>query len=300
MGVTFPLQTEEGLGQRGRPAPQAAATGSVARRPDDRAAWRQLIAVASGKGGVGKSNVAAGLAILLSASGARVALVDADVGLGNLDVLMGVNGASTLAEVAAGRKSIEQVLTRLPCGARLAAGGSGLKAPAALWRSAVLEGLSRIRGSFDLVLLDCASGVGSDVMDFCAVADHVLVVTTPEPTALTDAYGMIKSLTRGGHSGRLSVLVNMASNRAEARACQARLASVAGRFLGITIYDAGHVVADPKVPAAVRKRRHFVLEYPRSPASRCLVALAVKLWPGSALLDRPSSGLARGISRWFR
>ncbi len=263
--------------------------------PPTYTAWRQLVAVVSGKGGVGKSNVAAGLSILLSASGARVALVDADIGLGNLDVLLGVSGGPTLAEVAAGWKSMEEILLPLPCGVHLAAGGSGPQAPSLVWRSVMLEGLARIRRVFDVVLLDCGSGIGPEVMDFCALADHVLVVTTPEPTALTDAYGLIKSLALHGNRARVSVLVNMAASREEARATQVRLAAVAGRFLGRVVYDGGYVLADRKVPQAVRRRRPFVLEYPGSPASRCLKALAAKLRPGGSLPFEPNGGLVKRI-----
>jgi flagellar biosynthesis protein FlhG len=291
------------LEESARPEPTAAERGVGAVRDGPYCPWRQVIAVTSGKGGVGKSNLAASLSVLLSASGARVALVDADIGLGNLDVLMGVNGAPTLADVAAGQKLLEEVLVELPCGVHLAAGCTGPVAgngSYALWRSALLEGIDRIRRRYAFVVLDCGSGIGTEVMDFCAAADQVLVVTAPEPTAMTDAYAVIKSLSLRGLRARVSVLVNFASGREEAKACQARLASVAGQFLGRTIYDAGYVVADSKVVSAVKGRRPFVLAYPRCPASRCLTALASKMCPGSPLLNQKKTGLIGRIARWLR
>ena len=265
------------------------------------AAGPQIIAVTSGKGGVGKSNIAAGLSILLAAAGTRVALVDADLGLGNLDVLLGVGGGPTLSDVLAERKSLREVLRALPCGVSLAAGGSGPVAYGPTGgRRVLLDAIAGARQDHDVVILDCGSGLGDGVMDFCWLADHVLVVTTPEPTALTDAYGMIKSLAAMGHPGRVSVLVNQACDQGEAKRTYARVAGVSGQFLGRTVYEAGHVVADPKVPRAVRRRMPFVLAYPRCPASRCLTALAVKLRPRQVAGrdDRPA-GLLRRVLRWL-
>ncbi len=252
---------------------------------------------------MGKSNIAAGLGILLSAAGAKVALIDADLGLGNLDVLMGLGGGPTLAGVFAGRQSLSEVLVELPCGVRIAAGVTGLGwdgAGGAQGRAAVLEGVAQLRMEEDFILLDCGSGIGPGVRDFCSVAGDVIVVTTPEPTAMTDGYGLIKSMAMEGYEGRLSVLVNMAADRQEARASYSRVASVAGAFLGQTVFDAGYILSDPKVPAAVRRRKPVVLAYPRCPASRCLTALAAKLRPWSSLAVRArSGGVLRRIAGWF-
>jgi len=270
-------------------------------KPGQCSGRRRVIAVTSGKGGVGKSNIAAGLSVLLSASGARVALVDVDIGLGDLDVLMGVSGSPSMADLAAGRMGLEEILVDLPWGARLAPGASGPaggKDSYPVWCGRLLAGIRRLGEQYDYVILDCGSGIGREVMDFCALADQVLVVTSPEPTAMMDAYGVIKCLCVNGNRARISVVVNCASHREQAKASQGRLASVARRFLGRTIYDGGYVLWDAKVPAAVHQRKPFVLAYPRGPASRCMVALASKLCPGSPLLNRPKRGLiARMLKR---
>jgi len=242
----------------------------------------QVIAVTSGKGGVGKSNIAAGLSILLAASGVRVALVDADLGMGNLDVLMGVSRGPSLADVLAGRRSLGEILRELPCGVFLAAGSSGPvtgEQSDSAQRRRVVDSLGQLRRGHHMVILDCGSGLGAEVTDFCGPADHVLVATTPEPTALTDAYGMVKALVAMGYGARVSTLVNFAADRNEAKRTYNRIASVARQFLGRAVYDAGYVLTDPKVPAAVRRRKPFVLAYPQCPASRCLTNLAVKLRP---------------------
>ena len=250
------------------------------------AAWRgRIIAVTSGKGGVGKSNVAAGLSVLLGAAGARVALVDADLGLGNLDILLGVSPPATLADVLASRKDVGEVLVDLRHGVRLAAGGSvlrswGMQPPGR--RRALLDGLAALGRQHDVVVLDCGSGLSEGVTDFCNLADHVLAVTTPEPTSMTDTYAVVKWLAVTQHPGRVSLLVNLAASRGEAKAVYARIATVTAQFLGRTVYDAGYVLADTKVPAAVRAREPFVVAFPRCPASVCLMALAAKLRPEGA------------------
>lgn len=277
--------------------------GARAAESPERASGGQIIAVTSGKGGVGKSNIAAGLSILLAASGVKVALIDADMGMGNLDVLLGVTGGPTLNDVLAGRRSVQDVLQTLPCGVRLATGSSPTAPGQALdpqRRRALLSNLKAVRDEHDLVILDCGSGLGREVTDFCEIADHVLVATTPEPTALTDAYGMVKSLVVMGYPGRVSVLVNFASDRGEAKQTYARIASVANQFLGRAVYDAGYVLTDPKVPASVRRREPFVLAFPGCPATRCLMTLAVKIRPrGVATRGVHKAGLIRRILEWL-
>jgi len=272
------------------------------------AAWparpgRQILAVTSGKGGVGKTNISAGLSILLSQAGLDVALVDADLGLGNLDVLLGGSAGPSMADVMAGRRSLEQILIELPCGAKLAPGGSGAvfahKADPA-WRDKLLHDLVRLRNVHDLVLIDCGSGIGQDVIDLCMLADHMLVITTPEPTAMTDAYGLIKTLHRQGQAGRMSLLVNMAASHQEAKAAFARISSVASHFLGRTVFDAGHILADAKVPLAVRNRQPFVVDHPGCRASRCLKALAAKMQPQGIIREKERDGLLGKIMRIFR
>jgi flagellar biosynthesis protein FlhG len=262
----------------------------------------QVLAVTSGKGGVGKSNIAAGLSILLSAAGCEVVLVDADFGLGSLDVLMGVCGGPSLADVSAGKKKLQDVLVRLPSGVHLAAGDAAPTAHTSSRprRHDLIEGLPWLRKDRDFVILDCGSGIGPDVMELCALADHVVVVTTPEPTALADAYAVIKILSAGKHPGRISVLVNMVASRDEAKSTYARLAMVARQFLGRTVFDAGYVRADPKVSQAVKARQPFVLAFPRSGASRCLTALAVKLQPRKVASRHGGLGVVlQKIAEWF-
>jgi flagellar biosynthesis protein FlhG len=259
------------------------------------------IAVTSGKGGVGKSNVALNLAVLLSAAGNRVALLDADLGLANLDVLVDVPTRVNLAHVVAGQRSLRDVVVDLPCGVQLVPGASGLARMADLnefQRSKLVQDLGSLEEENDIIVVDTGAGIGRNVITFASTADTVLVVTTPEPTSITDAYAVIKVLIRQGFAGRLNLLVNFAADRNEARSAFSRVASVARQFLAAEVFDAGYVLTDPKVPAAVRRRQPWVLAYPRCPASRCLAALATKLCRKDGLLTQ-REGFFRRVANWL-
>ena len=259
------------------------------------------IAVASGKGGVGKSNIALNLSVLLSAAGNRVALLDADLGLANLDVLIDTPVRANLAHVVAGQRTLRDIVIDLPCGVQLVPGASGLARMADLnefQRAKLLDELSAVEDENDVIIVDTGAGIGKNVLTFAAGADTVVVVATPEPTSITDAYALIKVLIRQKCQGRVSLLVNFATDRNEARATFNRIATVAREFLGVAIYDAGYILTDPKVAAAVRKRQPWVLAYPRCQASRCLAALATRLCKGGELFA-PRENFFRRVANWF-
>ncbi len=261
----------------------------------------RTIAVTSGKGGVGKSNIALNLSILLSAAGNKVALVDADLALANLDVLVNVNVRANLSHVIAGKRKLEDIIVDLPSGVQLVPGANGLASMADLsefHRAALINELTVLEADNDIIVIDCGAGLGPDVLNLAAGADTTLVVATPEPTSITDAYAVIKVLTQRDYEGKLSLLVNHVSQRQEARQTQQRISHVARQFLNTRIFDAGYVLSDPKVREAVRKREPFVLAYPRCSASRCMAALATKLSAGGSLIDR-KEGFFRRVANWF-
>jgi flagellar biosynthesis protein FlhG len=135
-------------------------------------------------------------------------------------------------------------------------------------------------------------------MHFAASADSALIVTTPEPTAITDGYAVIKLLAQRSYTGRMSLLSNMAADRQEARATYQRVSTVARQFLDVSLFDAGYVLTDPKLREAVRRRQPLVLAYPHSPASRCLAALATKIFSGGAFVSH-GEGFFRRVVNWF-
>ncbi len=261
----------------------------------------RVIAFTSGKGGVGKTNIAANFAICVAAAGKDVILIDADLSLANVDVLLNVKARNTIADVVAGKKRLEEIMYTGPGGLRVICGASGLSELAELGefqRQRVLQEICSLEQQADVIVVDTGAGISRDVMAFAETADHTVVVTTGEPTSMTDAYAMIKLLTRHAPEAQLSVLVNQATSRQEARSAFQRMAGVARQFLAARVLDAGYVLTDPKVKEAVRKREPFVLAYPRCPASRCMAALATKLRSGGSLVERRESFFKR-VANWF-
>src|SRR6476660_8157 len=200
-----------------------------------------VIAVTSGKGGVGKSNVAVNLAIKFASAGKNVVLLDADLGLANADVLCNIDLPCNLSHVIARKKELREVMVDAPGGFRLIGGASGLARMADLAdadRQRLVEALAELEESADVILIDTGAGISPNVLTFTRAADHVLVVTTPEPTAITDAYAVVKVITRresgiagAGCDRRMSLLVNQARSGGEARVVYDRIAKVSRQFL---------------------------------------------------------------------
>ena len=243
----------------------------------------RTIAITSGKGGVGKTNLAVNLAACFARADKRTLLIDADMGLANADVICGLDLRHNLAHVIARRLSFADVIATGPGGFRLVAGASGLARMADLpaeEHERLLRGLRSLERAHDLILIDTGAGISPNVLSFTASADGVLVVTTPEPTAITDAYATIKVILRGRPDAPISLLVNEAKNAHEAAGVYERMAATARRFLDADLADAGWVPIDPAVSRAVRRRKPFVLDQPNSGASRALVRLAGRLTSG--------------------
>lgn len=262
----------------------------------------RVLAVTSGKGGVGKSNVAVNLAACLAQLGRRVVLLDADLGTANADILCNLNSISTLAHVVAGRKTLREVMVRAPGDFHLIPGASGLAQMAALSefeRMRLVQQMREIEGDADLLMVDTGAGVSPNVLSFALHSDHQLVVTTPEPTAVADAYAMIKALHRQKQQPLdIRVLVNMASSAEEGRAVFDRIVAVCRRFLSFQPAYAGHVVHDAVVSEAVRRRRPFVIDQPRSDAGACMRAVAHRL-DRSAIAEPAGEGLVRRMANWL-
>lgn len=263
-----------------------------------------VIAVTSGKGGVGKSNVAVNLAIQFASAGRNVVLLDADLGLANADVLCNVDLRFNLSHVIARKKELADVLVKTPGGFRLIGGASGLARMADLSdfdRQRLVSALAELETQADIILIDTGAGISPNVLSFTRAADHALVVTTPEPTAITDAYAVVKVISRDGGDRRLSLLVNQAKSQVEARVVYDRISKVARQFLNVQVYDAGHIPSDENVPLAVRKRMPFVLGAPRCAASQGIAQLAMRLEQGvGARLDLNGGGFFNRMMGWFK
>jgi flagellar biosynthesis protein FlhG len=262
-----------------------------------------VIAITSGKGGVGKSNIAVNLAIKLASAGKHVVLLDADLGLANADVLCNVDLPHNLSHVIARKKDLNEVMVQAPGGFHLIGGASGLARMADLTdfdRQRLVDALGQLEQQTDVILIDTGAGISPNVLSFTRAADHVLVVTTPEPTAITDAYAVIKVISRDAlASRRISLLVNQTRTSQEGRVVHERIAKVARQFLQVSVLDAGSVPSDDQVALAVRRRNPFALGSPRCAASTAIEKLAVRLEQG-VVTKLDSSGFFNRMSRWFR
>lgn len=251
----------------------------------------RAFAVASGKGGAGKTNVAVNLGLALVRLGRRVILVDVDIGLANADVLLGVQPRFHLGNVLAGEVGVLEALVPCPGGLLLLAGSSATAISDLNEgeRAFLATSFRRLEAYADVLIIDTGAGISRNVIEFARAADEVLVVTTPEPTAITDGYALIKVIAREKGVGRVRLIVNQALDRLEAGRVSERLRMVSRRFLGIEVDNLGYVLADPQVPAAVRRRRPFSIDVPKCPASVCVRGIAERLL-GESLTAQPRPG----------
>lgn len=266
--------------------------------------FARALAITSGKGGVGKSTLAVNLAICLTRMGRRVVLVDADLGTANADVLCNLNPSATLAQVVAGRASLEQVALAAPGGFRLIPGASGLAQVAALSpqeRQRLIAQFHHLEREADILLIDTGAGVGPNVLGFLAAVDDWLVVTSPDPTAITDAYALIKSGLRqvarhGQRRPQVRLLVNMVRDQSEARSVYTRIAGVTKRFLDLPLRYAGYVPFDAEIQKSIRERRPFALNGGAPLVNARLRQLAHRL--DRHAVDPPARGMLRRMAHW--
>jgi flagellar biosynthesis protein FlhG len=238
------------------------------------------IAVTSGKGGVGKTSVAINLAVGLAKLRHRVAILDADFALGNVDVLLGLAPASHLGQVLAGERRITDILVPGPQGIRIIPASSGPRQLASLterqW-DRLYEALDDLEGRFDYLIIDTAAGISDNVMEALRIAGQVLVVASIEPTSVVDAYAVIKLLSAGEPQRNVGLVVNNVRDAAEARQVFGQLEIAVRRFLNRPLADYGFIAYDPAVREAILVRRPVVDHQPDSSASRCFRSLALRL-----------------------
>jgi flagellar biosynthesis protein FlhG len=240
-----------------------------------------VIVVASGRGGVGKSNLCANLAVALGERGARVLLVDGDLAQASLDLLLGLHPRHDLQDVLAGERTMEEVLVPGPRGVLLAPAATETTQPAELddyRREVLLRGIGTLDPPADLVLIDTPSGVTRPLLALCLAAGDVLVMTTPEMPAFADAYGLIRLLHIQGLQRAPHLLVSQATSAEEAEETAHRVRLVARRFLRLEVESWGSIPEDPAIPRAVRLQEPVVTTYPQSPAAAAYRALAAQLW----------------------
>lgn len=248
------------------------------------------VAVTSGKGGVGKTSVAVNMALALAKSGERTCLVDGDLGLANVDVLLNLHPRHSLEEVVTKGLSLDEVAVRGPAGLEVIPAASGVEALANLnaTRRQLLVGRLHQRSIRpDITILDTGAGLSRTVLTLTLAADEVLVVTTPEPTALTDAYAMIKVLTQRRPELPLRLAVNLVEQAAQAREVHGHVDRIVRRFLGREIALAGWIPRDACVERAVREQRPLMLYFPYARATEAIRGMAERLTRRAMPADRP-------------
>jgi len=253
----------------------------------------RVVAVTSGKGGVGKTNVTANLAVALAHLGRRVMVLDADLGLGNLDVLLGLTPSFSLADVLSGQRRLREVLVPGPGGITVLPAGSGFQNLTALSDHQIRElqsEMDELQEETDILLIDTGTGIGRNVTSFATMAQDIIVVAAPEPTSLTDAYALMKVLSTQYGERRFRLLVSMTRSPSDGQDVYRKLSLVAERFLHISINFLGSIPFDPRLAEAVCQQRPLVELYPQSKAAQAFLSLAHDLaeWP---LPESPKGGL---------
>jgi flagellar biosynthesis protein FlhG len=234
----------------------------------------RIITVTSGKGGVGKTNLSVNLALAYARIGKRVVVMDADLGLANVNVILKLIPKWNLYHVIRKQKTMLEILAETEYGIGIIAGASGFSKIANLTedeKTNLIEELDTL-SNIDIIIIDTSAGVSSNVLNFVAAADDAIIVTTPEPTAITDAYGIVKIIATEIENldMGLKLVVNRANSAPEAKKVADRMIAITGQFLNIKLEYLGFVYDDAAVSQAVHKQRPFMVDSPRSKAAQCI------------------------------
>ncbi|MGI6050631.1 MAG: MinD/ParA family protein [Acetivibrionales bacterium] len=241
----------------------------------------RVITITSGKGGVGKTNITINLALTLSKMGLKVVILDADFGLANIDVLFGIIPKYTLLDLIHEEKTIFEVLTDGPDNIKFLSGGSGVEELIRLDRKKLRKFVNSIElldKLFDVILIDTGAGLSQNVMNFIMAADEVLLVTTPEPTSITDAYALVKMVSRRDRKKPINIIVNKAENSKEAMEIANKLCMVSDKFLSLKLIKIGYILFDENVTKSVKMQKPFVIYNPKCQASKNITEIAEKLF----------------------
>ncbi|MBQ4531529.1 MAG: MinD/ParA family protein [Lachnospiraceae bacterium] len=264
----------------------------------------RVITVTSGKGGVGKSNVAINLGIQLKKLGNNVIILDADFGLANIEVMFGTIPKYNLKDTIEGKKSLKEIITEGPFGVKFISGGTGVEGLANLSKvqlGNLLRSVEELDEIADIIIIDTGAGISDSVLEFVASGSEVLLVTTPEPTSLTDSYSLLKALNSykgfSKENTKIKIIANKVSSMVEGRNLFTKLNMVTERFLGMTLEFLGAVPLDEQIIKAVMQQKPISISYPSSKATKALEKLAAELTGISENVKKKS--LAEVFSSYF-
>jgi flagellar biosynthesis protein FlhG len=284
---------------------QAEALRNLIRSKENVRAGRgtRIITVTSGKGGVGKSNFSLNFALTLQQYGKSVLVFDADIGMANLDVLMGHSATYSIYHLLKQDKTIWDIIQLGPQGLHFVAGGSGMNELLSLSDAQLnkfIDQLDKLQGRYDYLLFDTGAGLSKETASFIAAAHETIVVTTPEPTAITDAYALMKMVRSFGHSPSFRLVVNRALDTREGQQTADKIAIAARKFMGIEVPLLGIIADDACVSRAVREQRPFSLAYPTSNASRGVQSVTRAYLDMPALSQMTSGGVKGFLHKMIR
>jgi ATPases involved in chromosome partitioning len=240
----------------------------------------RIISVTSGKGGVGKTSLSVNLAAHLSKQGTKILLIDADLGLSNVEIMLGVTPSYTLKDVIKHGKDIEDVIINGPYNLDFISGGNGFLELAELSeieREEILIKIHKLEELYDIIIIDTGAGISKNVTAFLTISDEIIVITTSEPTALTDAYSIMKVISEEKLKQKIGLIINRVKTKSEFQQASNILISTAKKFLGEEIKSLGYVYEDPNVRKTIYKKTPFVIYYPDSKASDCIIDIVANL-----------------------
>jgi len=259
---------------------QASTLKRIARNKMRESALR-VLAVSSGKGGVGKTNIVANLAVALSKRGKKVLVIDADLGLNNIDILLGLTPKYHIGHVLSGEKNIEDIVVQGPQGVTVLPAGDGLQELTQLEsekKMLLMEELDKVSLGYDFLIFDTGAGISANVTYFCSAAHEIILVATTEPTSLTDVYALIKILHQKHAQNRFRLVINSVDSEREAQGVFRNLSAVTDKFLpAISVEYMGFILSDPNVSKAVRRQKAVMDLYPYSKFSQCIQTIAEKI-----------------------
>ena len=241
----------------------------------------RVLAVSSGKGGVGKTNIVANLAYAFAKRNKKVLVVDADLGLNNIDILLGLAPKFNIGHVLSGEKNVEDIIVKGPADIQLLPAGNGLQELTQLdgeKKVTLMAELDRVSNGYDFLIFDTGAGISTNVTYFCTAAHEILLVATTEPTSLTDVYALIKILHTKHAQKHFRMIINSVESEREAQLIFRNLTAVTDRFLpNVSVEYLGYIMSDPNVSKAVRQQKAFMELYPHSKVSQCINNVAQKL-----------------------
>lgn len=259
----------------------------------------RVIAVSSGKGGVGKTNVSVNLAISIAETGKKVMIMDADLGLANIDVLLGLHPKLNISHVLSGEYDLSEVIVDAPGGIKIIPAASGISQMAGLsdaQNAGIINAFSELEADLDVLIIDTAAGIDNSVTSFCRASQEVVVVVCDEPSSITDAYALIKVLNKEQGINRFRILPNMAHDMKEGRQLFGKILAVTDRFLDVSLDFLGAIPFDTYLRKSVKKQTAVTQAFPRSPSAQAfrMVAQKINKWP---MPKRPGGHLEFFVER---